>query len=210
MLAALLFGIFIYIKTSEIPTPSTNDISQYLESNDLRVGNQIVNDFQHIYYDLGRYRVSVTEGESNNVNPVTSGQYIAWISTGYGDNQRLVYLYDALSRITTQISFYGNASLLDIDSNRIVWQENVTGEPQVFYYDGHTVQQLGDRLPSLRPRIRGNSIVFAQYLAPDTYQSVLYDIDGGKTKVVSKGSASLAGWPQFKGEEITTNGPYHY
>lgn len=210
VLSTLVVAAFLYLRMSAVPGFDPDQLRDYLQQNELSVGSDVVNDFQQVYLDFRGIRSFLSSGEANHTNPVSSGQYIAWVTTQYGDNQRLVYLYDVINRTTTQITTYGNASQLDISGNHIVWQDSSSGRPEVFYYDGKSVRQIGEGLPSMRPRIQGKNIVYAQALGEDQYQSVIYHAETGESTVIAKGTANSVGWPQFLDEEITTQGPYNY
>lgn len=207
VVATLILATVIYFKTSAVPLPSEAELKKHLESSELQVSSEVVNDFQHVYYDFGRVRVHITEGESNNTSPVTSGPLIAWTRTNYGDNQRLVYLYDVLTRNTKQLTFYGNASKLVMDGNLLVWEQHTAGDSKVYYYDGQQIKMIESEYTSLRPQVQDGVIAFAEHLGKGKYQVVKYYTNNREAEVVATGDTTNT-WPRFEGDKLVIGGPF--
>ncbi|MFA6928672.1 MAG: hypothetical protein WC258_05515, partial [Patescibacteria group bacterium] len=120
--------------------PSRRDLESYLSQQQLQVGVEETNGFQHVYYIYKNSKISVTEGLANNTEPVVSDEYIAWVRTPYGTNQSLLYVHNVLDRTTTQITSFGNASKPDIYGNHLVWEDDSAETASVYFYDGLSVQ----------------------------------------------------------------------
>ena len=206
-LATIGVAVAIYLVSSAVPLPSKAEIKKYLESNQLKVGSEIVNDFQHVYYDLGSARVFVTEGDSNNTGAVASDHLIAWTKTNYGDNQRLVFIYDTFNRTTEQLTFYGNAANLDGSGGRLVWTDSSSGTSKIFFYDGGKITLVSDEKNVVRPVIDDNQIAYARHNGSDRYEVVLYNIDTNTSEIVKTGNTSNT-WPRFEGNQLIIGGPY--
>lgn len=206
---ALIVGFFLYANTSRIDQPSSSELAAYLKNNRLQVGTRTVNDFEQVYFLFNNQRVYVTDGSASRNLPVASGKYIVWTETPYQQSSSLVVLYDVLSRVKTQLTASGTSMRPKLDTNRVVWEDWNGSQAQIYYYDGLIATQLSKDYPSVRPDIRGNQIIYAQELAPNNWQTILYDTNTKQSTVVVAGTQAQAGWPRFEGDKITANNPIY-
>lgn len=202
---ALIAGMLIYAHTSKVDTPAPEAIERYTKDHWLSVGTDDSSGFQQVYYVYDGIKQIITEGSVNHFNPVYSGRYIAWTETAYGDNQQMLYLYDAVTRVKTQLTFYGSVSSFVLDQNHVVWVPNQE-QPQIMYYDGARARQISSEHISLRPQINGNLIAYAQHLGGGSWRVMEYNTESQQTRVVAAGDHYQA-WPKYINGQLHTDKP---
>ena len=207
LLVAVAFAVFFYLRSSHINEPTASQIQDYLSNNELQVSTEVVNDFQQIYFVFDGQRVSVTSGKANHTNPIASGKYIVWTETPYQQNTSLMVLYDVLTKTKTQLTFTGTSLRPGMDGNKVVWEDWSSSQPQVYYYDGVTTQQISRGYPSVRPAIKDHQIAYAQELSINYWQTVVYNTQTKQQEVLATGTQEAAGWPKFVDGQFVADKP---
>jgi hypothetical protein len=208
-LGVILFSIIIatllYANLTKTNEPSPNDLKLYLKNNKLDAGADVNGDFQQVYYIYKGKRQYVTDGASNHTWVRSSGNYIAWLETPNQQNNSLVVLYNVLTKAKTQLTFYGVSSWVQLEGNRVVWEDRNGEKPEIYYYDGVLVSKITDgKYPSARPAIHGNRVAYAQELSMNNFQVIVYNTDSKLSEVVATGDSANA-WPSFDGDKLITN-----
>lgn len=204
---SLLISAYLYRGIIKTDGPSTDQLQNYLKSNTLQVGTGVNGDYEHVYYIFNGKRIYVTEGSSNHTWVKASGRYMVWLETPDQQNTSLVFLYDVISKNTTQLTFYGNARWPIVEGNRVVWEDHNGEKPEIYYYDGLIASKITDgKYPSVRPAIHGNQIAYAQEISTDNFQVVVYDTNNKRSEIVLTGDGTKA-WPRFDGDELITDNP---
>lgn len=119
-----------------------------------------------------------------------------------GQNQ--VFLDDKISKKSLQLSFFGVNSGPKLEKNRVVWQRQIENSSAILYFDGTGVRKINGNYAATHPFIKDNQIIYAQQVKDNLWQTVLYNIETGQSKVIAEGTASKAGWPRFEGDTIKT------
>lgn len=203
----LVLAVFVLVNSriSANPEPNRQELASYLATNSLNVGAQSVDGYQQVYYLYNGVQVFITKDQHNHTQPVVSGKYIAWVETIEGFPQ--IVLYDSLDKTTLRVTQTGTNISPSLDGNRIVWEGANKGVQQVFYFDGAEIYQISRGKTALRPKIHGNTIVYAQYAGTPgkEWQVITYDLANpvvdDRYKIIYEGGESQS-WPSFVGDQI--------
>ncbi len=206
----LIVGCLLFVVNTRLsanPEPTRPELESYLQTNNLPVGAESVDGFQQVYYIHNGVKVFVTKDRRNHMKPVTSGRYVSWSEVINGFPQ--IVLYDFLDKTRIQITQTGTNLDPDIWGDKIVWEGTSGGLQQVFYFDGTEVAQISHDYMSVRPKIKDNNIIYAQYIPDevDQWRVISHIIDGSRgvnpDQVIVQGGEEIA-WPRFDGENIKT------
>lgn len=200
--------IFVVNLTFADPAPNPSELQVYLEDAELVPHSETVEGYQQVYYLYNGEKVYVTEGNMNHTNPKSSGRYITWLASSDDINSQ-VFLYDVLTNTTLQLSGYSTNTYPDLDGNHVVWQQWINNEWQVMYYDGLQVYQISSGSGVGEPRISGNDIVYAQYVADDTtkpWHVLRYNVQSQQTEVILTTNNQAKARPHFNDNgDLVTN-----
>jgi hypothetical protein len=199
---ALLVGVHARVKAD--PAPSTSELSVYLQTHQLDAYSQPQDQYQQVFYNFGDQHIQLSNTNYDHVSVVFSGQYVAW--TGLLDDGSQIFLYDVLNNTLLQLTSAGTNQSPFLYNGTVTWQHWDGDSWQVFYYNGTTVQQITTAATSsVRATTNGQQILYAQILAPNSWQAITYDIATGNTAIVRQGDEASTAYPQFvKGGGITT------
>ena len=182
-------GLFVAVRPAFAQVmEGQTDLAQYLTSNNVDVGSETVNGYAQVYYDYNGSRKFITSGSVSSRMPVSSGEYIAYVSDINGLGQ--VFLYNVLSESTAQLSFTGNNLNPKIDkSGKVVWEgwSNNDSTWQIYFFDGKSIAQLTSGNLSLNPEISGDYITFGRRDISETWMAILYSIKDKKTIDITVG-----------------------
>lgn len=213
--AILVLGCFIFInsQTFATPDPTKDELRTYLKDNSLEVGAESIDGYQQIYYIYDDLKFFVTKNQRNHTQPVVSGKNIAWVETIDGFPQ--IFLYDVIEKTSLQITQTGTNVSPDISGDKIVWEGLQDGVQQVFYYDGFELYRLSSNYTSLRPKIKKDIAVFAQYTGEEDkpWRVISYDLSrvgqevlegqDPPDKVIKEGYEPDS-WPSFTDKGVKT------
>ena len=181
--------------------PTTEQLAEYLQTNQLFVSSEAINGFQQIFYSFGDSKVFLTEGNTNHSRPISSREYVTWLETIEGTNQ--LFLYNVITKSKLQLTGYSVNQNQVMDGNRVAWETWVNDRWQIMYYDGFTVRQLSSGDTAVRAAINGNKIVYAQQKTISVWDILLYDVSTNQTEIIKTTDEQNA-WPRFDGDEIKT------
>ncbi len=211
--AILVLIIFAFFDSQILanPAPSKSELQAYLEEEKkLEIGTQTEDGYQQVYYVYNDIKIFVTKNQRNHTQPVTSGKYVAWVETIEGFPQ--IILYDLLEKTRLQITQTGTNVNPAIYKDQVVWEGLERGVQQIFYFGDEGLKQIssGDNV-ALRPKIKGQNIIYSQYTddSQKPWQVISYDLTKDPNledprEVVKEGGESDS-WPSFDGEEIKTS-----
>lgn len=189
--------VFTVHQVTANPEPTIEELTEYLQSNELNVGLETVDGYRQVFYEYRGNRIYLTDDKANHSSPVASGRYVSWIKVIDGLGQ--VFFSDVLTKSSLQVTAFGNNSKPDIDGPRIVWQQVSDRTVQSYFWDyssGEPVLPLGV-IGSVEPAVSGNLITYA-LRAPDKSWSVyLIDISTGNNQVLATGQGLFLGGPEF-------------
>lgn len=180
-LPMILVGvIFVVINSQTYASPAPPkkaELEEYLEDNVLEIGAESVDGYQQIYYVYDDIKIFITKNTNNHTQPSISGKYVTWVETIDGFPQ--IVLYDLLEKTELKITQTGTNVSPSISDNKIVWEGLSGGVQQVFYYDGYRIHQLSYDYTSLRPKIKEDTAVFAQYTGEQDkpWRVMSYDLE---------------------------------
>lgn len=190
--------------------PTTDELTEYLQSNQLQVGSESIDGRQQIYYEYSGNRIFITSSSNNHIHPVAAGRFITWEEVIKGESQ--VIVYDVLNQTSLSLSTFSNNQNPVVDSQgQVVWERWIDEKWQIIYYDGAlTTKQLSFDSTAIRPDIRGTEVVFAQYsAADDLWHNIKYDLVTDQTTDLG-GSNGTAAWPHFNEDGSVSGEPTSY
>ena len=191
---SLLFGLHARAKADQPPPP--DQLQAYLQDNALSLFEDTGSGLPQIYYFFNHKPVQLTTGNFPSLHPVSSGQYVAYISEIDGLGQ--VFLADVLGNTITQLSLTAPNEGIFMHGNQIVWQGWDGQHWQIYYYNGFVVQQItsGDT-DSINAVTNGQHILYAEQVGPDNWKAQNYDIASGQTTTISQGDTTSTASPHF-------------
>jgi hypothetical protein len=191
----LIFGFqYVFHKQEK------SEFSSAVQNSNLRVGTETKQGYQQVYYEYKDKKFFVTDDTLNHTNPYIHRQHIVWVEHVYGADQ--VILFDILSQVTTRLSYSGSNANPVVYEGMVAWEKLQSGKPQIYFFDGQTVEQISKEHPSIRPVISKDSIAYAQQAATE-WRVIQRSIIGITDKIVARGSENDA-WPHFVGDELRT------
>lgn len=197
----ILFGINTQVQAD--PAPTTSELAQYLENNELRVATAVTGDYSQVYYRYQGRSIVLTKEGYNHSHAVSSGRYIAWEGLLDGDGQ--IFLYDILSDSLIQLSSTGNNQTPFVYQNTVTWQSWDGQRWQIMYYDGFSVRQITDGSnPAVYASTNGRQILYAEQLESDHWKAQAYEISSGEVTTIREGDTASTAYPQFTRDGITT------
>jgi beta propeller repeat protein len=193
---ALLFGLNSFAKADAPPT--TDELSAYLQSNQLDVGVDSIEGYQQIYYMWQGSKVFVTSASYSHTQPMASGEYIAWEGLINGAGQ--IYVYDVLTHALTQITSSGTNQNPAVHGKLVMWESWETDHWVIYYYDGIGVFRLTtSQYSAVRPKSDGQQIIFANQ-EPDGWNAWSYDLASGQYTLLRTGDEASTAYPHFKND----------
>lgn len=194
----LIFGLHSTIFASQ--NPSMSDLIDYLETNQLEVGQETINGYSQVYYQFRGKKFFITDGSTNHYDARSSGRYVVWVQESPAGSGRIV-LYDVVSEATAMITHTGSSRSPLLAGDHVVWQGWVDNRWQVFYYNGQETIQISSGDPSTRAQFNGQEIVYSQQGADGIWRVQHYDTLTKETSTIYEGEGKDA-WPHFEGNEI--------
>ncbi len=192
-------GLFLVLRPTlaQIVEGEQTSLTEYLLTNNVEIGQEIVSGFVRIYYLYNGQKIYISDTGQNSKQPYTMGKYIVWI-TEIGDAPGQVFLYDILSGTKTQITFSGtNGNAKVSKEGNVVWEgqnpsaDSVGNEGwQVYLFDGNKIRQLTVGDISFNPVVDGDFVSFTRRDITDTYRSVVYSINRNESREVTSGISS--------------------
>jgi beta propeller repeat protein len=193
---ALLIGFHSFAKAATPPT--SDELSTYLQSNQLDVGIDSIEGYQQIYYMWQGSKVFVTSANYSHTQPVASGEYIAWEGLINGAGQ--IYVYDVVTHALTQITSSGTNQNPAVHGKLVMWESWDSDHWAIYYYDGIGVFQLTtSQYSAVRPKSDGQQIIFANQ-EPDGWKAWSYDISSGVYILLKTGDEASTAYPHFKAD----------
>src|SRR5687767_14020060 len=101
---SLLIGFHTYVQAGTPPT--TNELAEYLISNELEMIVESVEGYQQIYYLYDGAKIQLTSAAYSHINPASDGPTVAWQGLINGEGQ--IFAYDILTKALTQLTFAGS------------------------------------------------------------------------------------------------------
>ncbi|MDB5170812.1 MAG: alkaline phosphatase [Candidatus Saccharibacteria bacterium] len=199
----VLFGAHLRVQ-ADTP-PSTSELQQYLQNNQLGVYQGIGNDYPQIFYYYKDQSIAITNDEFPHLHPLASGQYVTW--QGVVSGQAQVFLYDILNNTTLQLSLASPNEGIAMSGNHVVWQSWDGDYWQVYYYDGVQAQQITrDPNNSVRAVTDQRRIIYTEQLGPDDWKVQSYDVASGQQTTIRQGSTPTAAYPRIHEDgSVTTD-----
>lgn len=189
------------------PEPTVDELTNYLQTNQLEVGTETVDGRQQIYYAYDDIKIFVTDNDRNHIHPVANKRFMAWEEISDGQSQ--IVVYDVLTQASQQVtSFTNNQNPAIASDGRVVWERWVDEKWQIFYYGGGSaIQQLSFDDSSVRPTIQGDKVAFAQVSSVDRLWRVIqYDLTTRQTTEVNSSNGEQA-WPRFQPDGTLSTTP---
>lgn len=207
----VIVGCLLFVVNARIsanPEPSRSELEEYLKTNSLQAGVESTNGYQQIFYIFNGVKIYVTNDSRNHTHPVVSGRYVAWSEVIEGFPQ--IVLYDFLDKTRLQITQTGTNISPAIWENKVVWEGLSSDKQQIFYFDGIDLNQISDsEYTSLRPVIKGNTILYAQHTpeAVNPWRVISHVTDapvGSNPDTIIKEGSEVDSWPSFVGDIVKT------
>lgn len=199
----LVFGVSSLVR-ADTP-PSSSELADYLKTNQLALGVDSVNGYQQIYYRYNGRNIFITGSNYNHVNPVSSGEFIAWQGLEL-DGTSQIYVYDILTGALTQLTSEGINQNPAITGSMVMWQ-HWTGEHwQLLYNTGlENLELTTGEHSAVRPVSDGKQILFSQQADDGSWQAYSFDLTTQQYTVVASGDEKSTAFPHFaKNGNVTT------
>ena len=197
----IVFGAHLTLASTD---PTVEELTEYLQSNQLYVATEITDGYQQVFYEYEDNKIILTEGKNNHTNPVSSDEYITWHKIVDGSAQLI--LYNVLTKAELQLSGYSVNQQQVMQRERVVWEQWNNDRWQIMYFDGFSVRKLSSADTAVRAAIKDDQILYAQQNNAGEWRVLRYDISTDQTEVIATGDEPNA-WPHFSGDEIKTNYP---
>ncbi len=178
------------------------NLAQYLTTNNVEVGSEVVDGYHQIYYIFQDNKTFITNGSLNSTLPDTEGEYIVYRKSINGVDQ--IFLYNLISQSTIQITNSGNNTNPKISAGRVVWEGWTSDGWQVFFFDGTKVTQLTSGDLSMNPDVEGDYISYGRRDVSGTWRSVVYSISKKEAQEITIGISSKK--PKVRGNKIILAG----
>jgi hypothetical protein len=161
-------------------------LREYLMVSDLDVGLETVDGYQQVYYVFEGSKEFLTEGNRNNRQLSSAGEYLAWVTDINGEGQ--IFLHHVPTQVTSQLTNFSTNLNPMVDSRgRVVWEGWVEDTWQIFLFDGVSVTQLTEGETSVNPYIEGDYIVFGRRDISGVWRGVVHSISQKGQKDISVG-----------------------
>ena len=183
----LLLSLVIFVAVRPVLAQQLDmGLSDYIKTNDLQVGAEVVNGYQQVFYIYQGNKHFITNESRNSNNPYTKGSYIVYVSSFNEAGQ--VFLFDIVANTKTQLTFLGtNLNPKVDDRGRVVWESWDGTTWQIYFFDGKSIKELTGGDLSLNPEISGDFITYGRRDISGTWRAILYSIKDKKTMDITVG-----------------------
>ena len=173
-------------------------LADYLSGNNVEVGTEEKDGYRQIYYIWDGNKVFITNANYTNSDPVTDGEYIAWMAQ-INEGWR-IFVFNLLSNTAIQLTQSGINVNPRISGNSVVWEtQDENGVWQIDLFDGASVRRITGGDMSLNPDIEGDYITYGRKDAAD-WRGSLYSISQKKEVDITTGERAKS--PKLKGGKI--------
>lgn len=202
VLLAFIIVMGLHLKFLANSKPGLDRLQDYLQTNQLLTGVDVIRGYQQVYYQLDGTKFYLTDSESNHNGVSSSHEFIVWQESINGIAQ--IFIHNVLANTTIQLTTFNFNTHPQVDSGRVVWETATEEGSKVLYYDGLEIVSLSnpDTL-AIRPSIQGNQVIFAESNGKN-WQTNLFNTATKKTTVLKTGNEREAGWPHFVEGRVET------
>ncbi len=171
---------------------------EFVANENVPVGSSSRGGRERVYFVYRGSEQDVSSPSANASLPDSDGRSITYRqNVGSTDH---IFLYDFITKTTTQLSTEGHNTNPQVSEGRVVWESFIDGAWQVFFFDGLRVKQLTHGDLAINPLIRRNQVVFARKDSNGEWRAESYDITGGGISLVGYGR--LSKHPRLENDEI--------
>lgn len=191
----IALGLFLAIRPvfAQIVTNSVQPSQKNIET-----GVETVDGFQQVFIIINGNKKFLTDKRENSFNPVTDGNYVAWVTQINGAGQ--IFRYDISSGKILQITSSSTNLNPKISNGKVVWEWWDGDKWQIFLFDGITTRQITKGDVSFNPDIQGNDIIFARQNSRGELRAVKYLIGQSQTEDVGLGFDKIYPYFDDKGQ----------
>ncbi|MDQ3007975.1 MAG: hypothetical protein M3Q81_00065 [bacterium] len=176
-------------------------LSLYVVDGEVEVGVKPLRDgYSQIYYRFEGQEVVLTDERYTSAHPVSSGDYISWMSLI--DNSWQIFVYNVSSQQTIQLTHLGSNVNPSVSDKYVAWEGQEAGVWQVFAFDGIRTKQLTEgSLPSQNATVLGSRVAYEQKAGVELpWKIFVHNLIDNKTILLTPESYGKS--PSFKENSV--------
>lgn len=184
--------LFFLVQPVLADLPSPRPATTNLPVSQLKIGTELIDGFNQVYYQTEDVRSYVSKGKHNHFNPTGQGSYLVWEVDAHGGTQ--IEMYNLSTGVLTSLATTGTHKHPSVDNGKAVWQTWIGDKWQIQLYDGFSTAMLPASETSVRPFIYGTTIAYAVRTDKDWFVNT-YDMSTAETSSIKYNSPHGQPWP---------------